>query len=46
MAIVRRQDTTVGMISELMKKSEDSRQASDQMETISASLPEVIQQLQ
>ena len=45
-AIVKRQDTTSGMISELMKKSEDYRQASDQMETIAASLPEVTKQLQ
>lgn len=45
-AIVKRQDTTLGMISELMKKTENCKQASDQMETISASLPEVIKRLQ
>lgn len=45
-AIVKRQDTTLAMISELMKKSGDYRQASDQMETISASLPAIIKQHQ
>lgn len=45
-AIVKRHDTTLGMITDLMERREDLRRASDQLETTAASLPEVIKQLQ
>lgn len=45
-AIVKRHDTTLGMISDLVERREDLRRASDQLETTAASLPEVIKQLQ
>lgn len=45
-AMVKRHDTVLGLISDLMKRSEDCRQASDQMETVTVSLQEVIKQLQ
>lgn len=46
MAVVRRQDDTLGVIGELLRRSEGCRQASGQMEATSAGLPELIEQLQ
>lgn len=45
-ATVKRYDNTLGRISDLTKKSEEYRDASDKMEKIVESMPEVIAELQ
>ncbi|XP_045908413.1 coiled-coil domain-containing protein 178 isoform X4 [Micropterus dolomieu] len=45
-AIIKRHDNTLGRISDLMKKSEEYRDASDKMEKIVENMPEFIAELQ
>ncbi|XP_044076468.1 coiled-coil domain-containing protein 178 isoform X2 [Siniperca chuatsi] len=45
-ATIKRYDNTLGRISDLTKKSEEYRDASDKMEVIAESMPEVIAELQ
>ncbi|KAM9349908.1 coiled-coil domain-containing protein 178 [Symphorus nematophorus] len=45
-ATIKRYENTLGRISDLTKKSKEYRDASDEMETIVESLPEVIEELQ